>query len=183
MAKGDTVTFDILQKDEHGPGAVGTSVFGEPRTYRRSENGIIVTTIKFDITGLTVKGTSANDIIGLLTGGYAFIGRYETATCGIVFKTTLSCIESPTQASGTYTLDIDVDIVDDATLSYSEDGGGTKVITGSSLVVGQTLVNLLPALAEGNLYLTGHGTTAAEGYYGAGQYVLRLYGHAALVGE
>jgi hypothetical protein len=69
---------------EHGAGAIGTAAV--PTTYRSVQNGVIVTQIKVDLTGLASVAT-ANDVIGLAAGGAAFIGRNVVATNGIIFKT------------------------------------------------------------------------------------------------
>ena len=53
---------------EHGAGAIGTAV--APATYRWTENGVIITQIKIDLTGLASVAT-ANDVIGLAAGGAA----------------------------------------------------------------------------------------------------------------
>lgn len=167
-----TITQPALTA-EHGAGAIGTYV--APKTYRRTENGVIITEIKFDLTGLASKNT-ANDVIGLSAGGAAFIGRNVVATNGVVFKTRLTCLETP--AGG----DNDVNVVTDASaaLAYDSAGGTTYISDSGDLLIGQSVENLLPAITANHyIYLTaGTGDTAAD--YTAGQYVLTLYGHAAL---
>src|SRR5680860_70351 len=88
---------------EHGAGAIGTSSFGAPQTRRWTEDGVIITQIKFDITGFGVLGTAANEVIGLVAGGAAYIGRNVVATNGVVFKAELSCTEVPGQGTATIT--------------------------------------------------------------------------------
>src|SRR5574343_581896 len=56
------ITSNALQATEHGAGLIGTSSFGAPKTYRRTENGIIITTINFDLTGLASEGTTEDAI-------------------------------------------------------------------------------------------------------------------------
>jgi hypothetical protein len=162
-----------VEAAEHGVGAIGTAA--TPATYRWTENGVIITQIKVDLTGLASAAT-ANDVIGLAAGGVAYIGRNVVATNGIIFKTQFSCIETP--AGG----DNDVNVVTNASAALAYDGaGGTAYISNSGdLLAGQTIENLVPALtANDYFYLTaGTGDTAAT--YTAGMYVLTLYGHALL---
>jgi hypothetical protein len=158
---------------EHGAGAIGTAAV--PTTYRSVQNGVIVTQIKVDLTGLASVAT-ANDVIGLAAGGAAYIGRNVVATNGIIFKAEFSCIETP--AGG----DNDVNVVtsSSAVLAYDSAGGTTYISNSGDLLAGQTIQNLVPALtANDYFYLTaGTGDTAAT--YTAGMYLLTLYGHAVL---
>lgn len=158
---------------EHGAGAIGTAV--APKTYRWTENGIIITQTKIDLTGLASVAT-ANDVIGLAAGGAAYIGRNVVANNGIIFKTEFSCIETPVGG------DNDVNVVANASavLAYDGAGGTTYLSNSGDLLAGQTIQNLLPALtANDYFYLTaGTGDTAAA--YTAGQYILTTYGHALL---
>ena len=173
-------TSTVLVASESGAGVLGTSSFGAPRTYRREEDGVIITQIKFDLTGLGVVGTAANDVIGLVAGGVAFIGRYVTATNGIIFKATMSCVEA---AAGSATITQDIDIASNAsgTLIYDGAAGAAKVINGATMVAGQSVVNWVPAMtANDYLYIVEADTAATTGVYSAGQYILTLYGHALL---
>jgi len=181
MANGDTQTLDILQPGVVGAGAIGTSSFGAPRTYRRIENGVVITTIKFDITGLACVGTAANDVIGLAAGGAAYIGRYVKALYGVVFKAEMSCIEAPGQGTATITQDIDIATNSSAALEYDGAASTGKLINGATLVEGQTVANLVPAMtANDYLYLVEADTAGTTGVYNAGQYILTIYGHALL---
>ena len=181
MANGDTQTLDILQDGVVGAGAIGTSGFGAPRTYRRVENGVVITTIKFDITGLGCVGTAGNDVIGLAAGGVAYIGRYVTANYGIVFKAVMSCIEAPGEGTATITQDIDIATNASALLEYDGAGGSAKLINGATMVLGQSVVNWVPALtANDYLYIVEADTAATTGVYNAGMYILTIYGHDAL---
>ena len=181
MANNDTVTFDILQDGTVGAGAVGTSSFGAPRTWRRVENGIVITTIKFDITGLGCVGTAGNDVIGLAAGGVAYIGRYVKATNGVIFKAHMACIEAPGEGTATITQDIDIASNASALLEYDGAAGSAKVIDGATMVEGQGVVNWVPAMtANDYLYIVEGDTAATTGVYNAGQYILTLYGHAVL---
>ena len=170
---------------ESGAGALSTSNFGAPRTYRWNDNGIITTRIEFDITGLAVVGTDANDVIGLAAGGAAYIGRYVVATHGVLFKAEMSCLETPTQGTATITQDIDIAANASATLVYDGAAGTKRVINTGALVASETVVNLIPvsatALAANDyMYIVEADTAATTGVYSGGQFILTLYGHAAL---
>jgi len=163
---------------EHGAGAIGTAA--TPTTTRRTENGVIITQTKIDITGLGCKGAAANDVIGLPAGGVAYIGRNVVATNGIIFKAELSCIEAPA-GSGSATADIDVATNASAELIYDGAGGAAKLINGGGIVAGQTFANLVPSVtANDYFYLVEADTAATDGVYTAGQYILTTYGHALL---
>jgi len=170
------VTTDVLQSAEHGAGAIGTAF--APRTYRRTENGVIITTIKIDLTGLKVKGDAAKDAIGLGAGGAAYIGRYVVATYGVVFKIEIACIELP--AGTNTTTDIDLGAEDAANTAYDGAVDDVVIDTGA-LVAGETAITNVPALtANDYIYLIEGDTTAAEGTYTAGQYIITFYGHALM---
>jgi len=167
------ITSTTAEAAEHGAGAIGTAV--APKTYRRTENGVIITETKIDLTGLASVAT-ANDVIGLAAGGVAFIGKNVVATNGVIFKLELSCLETPVGG------DNDVNVVANAsaTLEYDGAGGTSYLANAGDLLAGQTIQNLVPALtADDSFYLTaGTGDTAAA--YTAGMYVLTTYGHALL---
>jgi len=159
---------------EHGAGAIGVGgSITAPQTRRWTENGVIVTQIKFDITGLK-SSAGVNDVIGVGTVP-AYIGRNVVATNGVVFKAELSCLEVPVGAD----LDIDIGTNSAGTIDWDEAGGSAKLINGASLAAGQTLANLVPAMtANDYYYLVSAGSTT--GTYTGGQFVLTTYGHAAL---
>lgn len=170
----DGATTTTVASAEHGAGAIGTAV--APRTYRWSDRGVIITQTKFDLTGLRSVAT-ANDVIGLQAGGAAYIGRNVEATNGIIFKATLSCLETP--AGG----DNDVNVVANASAVLAYDGaGGTTYVAGDAgdLIKGQTVQNLLVGLTEGDYFYLTAGTGDTLGDYTAGQYVLTTYGHALI---
>ncbi len=158
--------------DEHGLGAIGTSGFGAPRTYRRTENGIIITQIIFDITGLQSVAT-ANDVIGLASGA-AYIGRNVVDNNGIIFKTQFACLETP--ATG----DNDVNVVTNASASLILSGaaGTTYISNSGDLLVGQSVENLNLAMTAGHYYYLTSGQADTAGTYSTGMYVLTLWGHA-----
>ena len=158
---------------EHGPGLIGTAA--APKTYRWTENGVIITRFKIDLTGLASKNT-ANDVIGLAAGGNAFIRQYKTAIDGIIFKAELSCIETP--AGG----DNDVNVVAAAsgTLAYDGAGGTTYGINGGDAVAGQTIQNLVQGLTADHYFYLTAGTGDTADTYTAGQFIFTTWGHALL---
>ncbi len=162
---------------EHGAGAIGTGTQTAPQTRRWTENGVIVTQIKFDVTGLQSMNT-ANDIIGLVSGAPdAYIGRYVVATDGVVFKTTLACLETPVGGDN----DINIVANSSSTLGYNDAGGTSNVVTdiGNS-AIGESYENLTPGLTPNDYIYLGAGTGDLDVEYSAGMYVLTLYGHAVL---
>lgn len=164
-----------VESAEHGAGAIGTSSFGAPKTYRWIEQGVIITQTKVDLTGLASVAT-ANDVIGLAAGGVAYIGRNVEATNGVIFKVELSCLETPT------TGDNDVNVVanSSAALAYDGAGGTTYLSNSGDLLKGQTIQNLVPGLTEGDYFYLTAGTGDTAGTYASGMYVLTTYGHAVL---
>jgi hypothetical protein len=169
----DTINHPSTDLNEHGAGAIGTGV--APRTNRFTRDRTIITEISLDLTGLASVAT-ANDVIGLSTGGNAYIGRNVVADNGVIYKMELACIETPVGG------DDDINIVANAsgTLAYDGAGGTTYGVNGGDAVAGQVVENLVQGLTDGHyLYLTaGTGDTAAA--YTAGQFMIRLHGHALL---
>ena len=168
------IISDVLQAAEHGVGAIGTAF--APRTYRRTENGIIITTVKFDLTGLA-SSASTEDAIGLAAGGVAYLGQNVVATNGIIFRATLSCLETPTGT--TVATDIDIATNSSGTIAYDGAVSTAKLINGASLAVGQTVQNLLPAMTDTHYLYIVSGTGSA-GTYTGGMFILTMYGHAVL---
>lgn len=173
------LTVDALTQTQtalaatHGAGAIGTGV--APKTYRRNENGTIITEIKVDLEGLASVAT-ANDVIGLSAGGNAYLAQYTTAAFGIIYKIEQICVETP--AGG----DNDVNIVlnSSGTLAYDGAGGSTYGVNAGDAVAGQVVQNLVQGLTANHyFYLTaGTGDTAAA--YTAGQFIFKIYGHPVL---
>jgi hypothetical protein len=162
---------------EHGAGAIATSF--APITRRYTQNGIIITKIHFDLTGLVANGYTANDVIGLSAGGAAYIGRNVVSSNGVVFKAELACIEVPAAASGTLTTDIDIATNSANDVAYDAAGGTAKLFNTGAMVAGQELSNITPAItANDYFYLVEADTTASDAVFNAGQFVLTLYGHA-----
>lgn len=162
-----------VETAEHAVGSIGTA--GGPFTYRWTDHGVIITQIKFDLTGLASVAT-ANDVIGLAAGGAAYIGRNVVATNGVIFKTTLACLETP--AGG----DNDVNVVanSSAVLAYDGAGGTTYLSNSGDLLAGQMIELLTPALTANHYYYITAGTGDTAATYTAGQYVLTTYGHALI---
>ena len=162
---------------EHGAGAIGTGTIGAPQTRRWTENGVIITQIKFDLTGLGVVGTAANDVIGLAIG-VAYIGRYVVATDGVIYKTELICLEAPT------TGDTDINVVElaSAELIFEANGGTDYVVDGGVAVKGGIVENFVPALTANEYWYLTAGASAGgvTGTYATGMFILRIYGHAVL---
>jgi len=166
---------------EHGAGAIGTGAMGAPQTRRWTKNGVIITQIKFDITGFGVLGTAADEVIGLVAGGVAYIGQNVVATNGVIFKAELSCIEVPSEGTATITQDIDIATAASGELEKDGDGTSARLINTAALVAGETVVNNAPALTDTHYYyVVSAGTAATTGVYDAGQFILTTYGHALL---
>lgn len=159
---------------EHGAGAIGTAF--APRTYRWTESGHIITEIHVDLTGLDSAG-AANDVIGLSSGGAAYIGRNVVATNGIIYKVEMTCLEVPTAG------DADVILVAGATGTHAFDaavGTPTTICDGTGdWALGETITYTSGITANHYFYLTQGSTDDAT--YTAGQFIIRLYGHAVLV--
>ena len=162
---------------EHGAGAVATSF--APITRRFTQNGVIITKIHFDLTGLGGKGGAANDVIGLPAGGNAFIGRNVVSNNGVIYRAELACIELAAAASGSATVDIDIATNASGTLAYDGAAGTAKLFNTGGMVAGQELSNITPAITGNDyFYLVEADTAATDGVYNAGQFILTLYGHA-----
>ena len=172
------ITSNVLQSATYGAGLIGTAEgnYTSPKTYRRTENGIIITTIKFDLTGLASSGTT-EDAIGLAAGGEAKLYQNVVADNGIIFKAELSCIELP--AGTSVATDIDIATNSSGTIAYGGAVSTAKLINGASLAAGQTVQNLLPAMTANHYLYIVEGTGSA-GTYTGGQFVLTMYGHALL---
>ena len=178
LLKGDKLVANVsgvLQAAEHGAGAIGTSSFGAPRTYRKIKDGVIITQVIIDITGLYDGGT-ANDAIGLATADYCYIGKNVVATNGIIFKAELSCIEVP--AGG----DPDINIVENTSGTIAGDAAvGTAYVSGDSgdLAAGNTIQLLTPAVTADYYYYLAIGTSTGATYT-AGMLIFTTWGHPLL---
>lgn len=171
---GEVTSLGAAETAEYGAGALGTGGFN--RLYRYNlPNGDICTEIQIDLTGLDSSGT-ANDVIGLSTGGAAYLTRNVVATNGILYKVEMSCLEVP------LTGDADVILVAGATGTHAFDaavGTPTAICDGTGdWALGETITYTSGITANHYFYLTQGATDNAT--YTAGQFLIRLYGHAAL---
>lgn len=169
----------FLMAAEHGAGAVGTGIV--PKTYRHIDSkGDIITEIQIDLTGLKCKGDAQGDVIALTGAG--FIGRYVVASYGYCYKIEMICVETPTEGTATFEQDIDLMADDSAVLAYDGAADDTVIAAARDWVAGEHAVNLVPKLTANDYLYLGEGDTGAStGVYGAGQFIIRLYGHPALV--
>ena len=183
MTVAGAVTTDVLQAAEHGAGAIGTGGILAPRTYRRTENGDIITTIQVDITGLTVTGTTQGFAIGLAGVDGCYIGRYVLATYGNVYKIEMICLEAPTKLSGTaIEADIDLCYTTAADVQAGEDVDVDIIAAARDWAAGEMAVAITPKLTpDGDYLYLGAGDTAGNaGIYAGGQFIIKFYGHAVL---
>jgi len=165
----------------YGAGAIGTSDHGAPKLRRWIENGLIVTQISVDLTGLAVLGTTANEAIGLAAGGAAYIYKNVVADNGIICQYTVQMLEAGSAAGGTITDDINLNWDTDGTIAYSEAVSATGALNSGTLVAGQTATKNTAAItADFYLYLVPGDTDASTGTYNAGQLLITLYGYALL---
>lgn len=174
-----STSHTVLQTAEHGAGAIGTAV--APKTYRGTKNGEIITQIKVDLTGLGITGVTQGYAIGLAAGA-AYIGRNVVATNGVIYKIEMSCLETPAKASGTAVeLDIDLGSQTSGTIKYGEDVDADVIAAGLDWAAGTTIEQLAPSLtANDYLYLTAGDTAGNVGVYGAGMFLITMYGHPVL---
>ena len=171
------LTGDIIAPTiafEGGAGAVGTGV--APTTWRRTENGIIITETKIDLTGLNSVATQ-DDVIGLSAGTpVAYIGKNVVSTNGVIYKSELICLETPVGG------DDDVNVVENtsAILVLGDAGGTAYGVDGGDAVAGQTVEDLVQGLHDTYYFYLTAGTGNVAGKYTAGQFIFRTYGHALL---
>jgi len=160
-----------------GAGAIGT---GEaPIAFRQTDaiNGLIITEVQIDLTGLKAKGGNANDAIGKGTVP-AFIYKNEVAKNGIIFKHEVLCTEVPASTSGTITTDINVAWASAATIDFDEAVGTGAFIDTGGLVAGQVVQDLTAAITANHYaYITEGDTAASTGTYTSGQLIYRMYGY------
>ena len=169
--------------DSAGTYTFQTGITGDgvaPEFRRWTENGIIITQIKLDISGLTAHGATANDVIGIKSGTpVAYIYQNVVADNGIIFRTEMSCVEVPAGAGSL----VEVNAVwnSSATLVYSNAGGTTYGIDSGTWAAGKTVVEeaTLPT-ANHYLYLTEGTTDGDDSVFTSGQFIITLYGHPVL---
>ena len=161
----------------YGVGILGTTTFTSPAYSRTQLANIIVTTVTIDLTGLKAKGSSAGDALGLGTTP-AYFYKNVVAENGVIFKQTLSCLETAT-ASGTVTTDINVAWNSAATIDYDEAAGTGAEINAGAMSAGAIIEdNTVAITADHYAYLTEGDTTASDAVFTAGVYMLTLYGAA-----
>ena len=142
-------------------------------------NGEIITTIKVDLgTGAIVSSGTAGDVIGEDDTEGAFLTRITTAVNGIVYRGEMICVEVPT------TGDPDINLAANSSSTLAEDGAGEGehvLINGGTATLAKHYPSFtIPSggIQNDHLYLTHGGTTA--GTYGAGQFIIKLYGAAVV---
>ena len=163
----------------NGAGAISTEI--APKTFIQEIGGDIVTTIQMDLTGLEVKGTSANDVIGLDGVAGAYLLQYRAAVHGILYKVEVAMLELGAAGSGTITNVFNLNLNSSATLAFDGAAGSATVFEGSALVKGTSQTYNTPAGGTDThyLYLTEGNTAASNGTYNAGKLVIKLYGRAS----
>ena len=145
-------------------------------------NGEIVTTIIVDIGGGSIVSSSdAGDVIGENGVANSYITKLTSAVNGIVYKAEMACLELPTTGDA----DINLTANTSGTIAEDADGesGGVVLINAGTHAVGKNIVStsgttFTAGLVNYYLYLTHGGTTA--GTYGAGQFIIKLYGCATI---
>ena len=142
-------------------------------------NGEIITTIKVDLgTGAILSSGTAGDVIGEDDTEGAFLTRITTAVNGIVYRGEMICVEVPT------TGDPDINLAANSSATLAEDGAGEGehvLIDGGTATLAKHYPSFtIPSggIQNDHLYLTHGGTTA--GTYGAGQFIIKLYGAAVV---
>ncbi len=169
-------TSSTVLPQENEPGANGTQ--SDVITTRRTVNGVIITEIKIDLTGLDSSGTE-NDIIGVADPGsdVAYFGRNVVAKNGVIYRVELICIETP--AGGDDDFLLVAGSADDETFDDTVTNTATLCDTGGAFAAGKTIVNNVPAITPNYYYYLTQGG-ATDGEYSAGQLIIRTYGHAIL---
>lgn len=157
---------------EHGVGAIGTN--GPPKTYRRTEGGVIITQIILDITGLASLN-AAGDVIGVGVSG-AYIGRNDVSKNGVIFKTLFTCLETPATGDD----EIDLGVMPSPDIALGVDGGADLMSSSGTLLIGQSVVNLIPTIPSGYYYYLLGANGDTDGTYTAGQYIFTTWGHPLL---
>ena len=133
---------------------------------------IVKSTIMIDLTGLKDGGT-AGDIIGKDGAGVAYIAQVTTASQGVVFGVTMTCVETP--AGGSADIDLysateGTGVNDTAIGDLTE----TQLINAGAASAG-TLVAGGDIVADQYLYLVSQGTGDAA--YTAGRFMIEVIGY------
>ena len=160
----------------NGAGAVSTGI-GKPQYNRSRVGDIIVTNVKFDLQGLKAKGGAAADVIGLAAGGAAYIYKNVVADNGVIFKQTLTCLETVTAASGTLTDDINIAWNSSNGIAFDVTAGTGSQINAGAMEAGGTVEMLTPGITANHYaYITEGSTGATDCVFSAGIYMLTMYG-------
>ena len=133
---------------------------------------IVKSTIMIDLTGLKDGGT-AGDIIGKDGSGVAYIAQVTTASQGVVFGVTMTCVETP--AGGSADIDLfsateGTGVNDTAIGALTE----TSIINAGNASAG-TMVAGGDIAADQFLYLVSQGTGDAA--YTAGRFMIEIIGY------
>ena len=137
-------------------------------------NGEVITTLFVDLNGNTIVSSSdAGDVIGKDDAANAFFTKVTTAKNGIVYAGEIICVEVPT------TGDADINVAANSSGTIAEDaaGEGQHVLANcGTQTLGLKTAFTIPSggIQDDFLYLTHGGTTA--GAYGAGKFIVRLFG-------
>ena len=141
----------------------------------------IITTIKIDLAGLK-KESDEGDVIGLASGGAAYLMIYNPNTHGVFHKIEISCVELPT---GTNVLkDFDIISCDEINLAQAGDAAGATnpvsiTAMAGNIALGQTYQDLTagqPNASGDALYLCEGATSTNAQLYTAGMLIIRFYG-------
>ena len=170
----------------YGVGAIdtGTGSLTGPQLHRWTENGIIISEVLVDLTGLKSQSNNT-DVIAVDddADAHGYIYRNVVADGGTIFKVDMICVELPTASSN---VGLDIDLVSDSngTRIYDYDlSGGTYIITaGNNWAKGSSLSTQLEtgpaAISAANdyFYLTSGAAHTGASIYTGGQFIFRFYG-------
>ena len=170
---GETDLRGAAEAAEHGDGVIATYA---PVTKRWTENGVIITEIEIDLSGLTSDGT-ATHVIGLADPGTdaAYLGKNVIATNGYIYKVEVQCLEVP--ASG----EPDILFVQGSAAdeTYGDTVANTATIADSAgpWALGE-IITLTTGITENYYYYMEAGDSDSAAY-SAGKFVFRTYGRTA----
>ena len=171
-----SLTHDVSIGTTWGAGLIGSGL--APTAYRRTENGVIITTYKIDLTGLTGKGSSADDCIGLKSGAAdSYFDQYTIAAHGILFKSELIYLETPAGCGSLVQIDLSAAA---AEKEYDEAVGDIFLNSGLT-AAGLSAVDLVNSpTADHYMHLVEGTTNGDDSVFTAGQLIIILYGHPVL---
>lgn len=171
-----STTTMIVDMPVTAPGAgfdTATGVYYLPHG-KKGTSGMIIAEWYVDLNNAAVSASATDgDAIGEAAGGAAYIGQITAALNGTVQAIEVICMEVPTVASA------DINIYSNASNALVYDdalGGGTLLIdaAGAWTLGMMKVANNLPA-ANDYVYL-GVGAAGGNGAYGAGKFLIRIYG-------